>query len=379
MRKKICFVVAVPGTAQSFLRDHIEALSKEYDVYIAGNINDVKEIEMLNVKGWRHIDINRQISIFSDMKAVLQLRKYFSSMTFDAVHSVTPKAGLVCALAAFLVKIPIRIHIFTGQVWATKKGFLRHLLMNFDRLIARLDNYILVDGYSQRRFLLANTIVKEDKSLVLGSGSISGVNVDRFNPSEEIRNETRNTLGIQENKVVFVFMGRLNHDKGLHELLPAFNKIAAIRNDVFLLLFGSDEENVTSTFPKYENLNNSNFLYYGSTQEPHKMMQSGDIFVLPTYREGFGSSVIEAACLGLPTITSDAYGVLDASVPDETGLRCKVGDVDSLYNAMLALADNTDMRARMGQAGRKRVLELFAGDVVVKHWIDFYKKILSSK
>jgi len=379
MRKKICFVVAVPGTAQSFLRDHIEALSKEYDVYIAGNINDVKEIEMLNVNGWHHIDINRQISILSDMNAVLQLRKYFSSMKFDAIHSVTPKAGLVSALAGFLAMVPIRIHIFTGQVWATKKGLQRQLLMNIDRLIARLDNYILVDGNSQRRFLLDNKIVKKDKSLVLGSGSISGVNVGRFNPSEEIRDEARNTLGIPANKVVYVFMGRLNHDKGLHELLPAFNKIAAIRKDVFLLLFGADEENVAATFTDYNNLNKNNFLYYGATREPQNMLQAGDIFVLPTYREGFGSSVIEAACLGLPTITSDAYGVLDASVPDETGMLCKVGDVDSLYNAMLTLADNSDMRTRMGRAGRKRVLEHFAGEVVVKHWADFYKKLLNSK
>lgn len=153
-KKKICFVVAVPGTAQAFLRDHIASLSKEYDVYLAGNIKNETEIKGLNILGWKRIEINRQISIAKDVKAVLQLRKYFSEMNFDAVHSVTPKAGLVNALAGLLANVPIRIHIFTGQVWATKHGFTKKLLMGIDKMISCLNTHILVDGASQKQYLL---------------------------------------------------------------------------------------------------------------------------------------------------------------------------------------------------------------------------------
>lgn len=375
-KKKICFVVAVPGTAEAFLRDHIKALREDYDVFLAGNINSEKDVEMLDLTGWRQICILRPMSLSSDLKAVLQLSAYFKQMKFDAVHSVTPKAGLVCALAGFFAEVPIRIHIFTGQVWATRTGFIRWMLKSVDKFIAKLNTHILVDGGSQKNYLFKNGVIKADKGQVLGDGSISGVNLDRFNPLVETRMAVRKELGISDNKIVFVLMGRLNHDKGLYELLPAFARLAAENKNVFLLMFGSDEENVAATFGNYKHLNRDNFLYYGITCAPQRMLQAADVFVLPTYREGFGSSVIEAACLRLPTITSDAYGVLDASVPGVTGLQCKVGDVESLYVCMKELADDAEKRKVMGAAGRKRVQEKFAGAVVVCHWKEFYDRLL---
>ena len=375
-KKKICFVVAVPGTAEVFLRDHIKALCKDYDVFLAGNINSEEDVKMLDLVGWRKIGILRPVSLSSDLKAIRQLSAYFKQMKFDVVHSVTPKAGLVCALAGFLAKVPIRIHMFTGQVWATRTGFMRWMLKSVDKLIAKLDTHILVDGGSQKNYLVENGVFKADKGQVLGEGSICGVNLDRFNPLAETRIAVRKDLGISNDKIVFVLMGRLNHDKGLYELLPAFDRLAAENKGVFLLMFGSDEENVAATFGNYKHLKRDNFLYYGVTHAPQRMLQAADVFVLPTYREGFGSSVIEAACLGLSTITSDAYGVLDASVPGITGLQCKVGDVESLYNCMKELADDADKRKVMGAAGRRRVQEKFAGAVVVRHWKEFYDRLL---
>lgn len=377
VKKKICFVVAIAGTAQSFLRDHIKALREDYDVYLVGNIDDAKEVEMLELTGWKKVDIKRPISLINDLKAMCLLSSYFNEMKFDAVHSVTPKAGLVCALAGFLAHVPIRIHIFTGQVWATRKGAMRFMLKSLDWLIAKLDTHILVDGNSQKNFLVQQGVVSIKKAHVLGDGSISGVNMVRFDPSVDTRIAVRKELSITSDKVVFVFMGRLNHDKGLYELLPAFNRLSETNRNVFLLLFGMDEENVAATFGKYNNLTKENFLYYGATREPQRMLQAGDVFVLPTYREGFGSSVIEAACLGLPTITSDAYGVLDASVPGKTGLQCSVGDIESLYACMKELADDAEKRKAFGKAGRKRVQERFSGGVVVKHWKEYYDKLLS--
>lgn len=375
-KKRICFVVAVSITAHAFLKDHIEMLRKDYDVYLAGNIQSSNDVKGLNICGYYKIDIERKISIRKDLKAVCQLMIYFKKMKFSVVHSVTPKAGLICALAGFGVRVPIRVHIFTGQVWATRKGGGRFLLKALDWLIAKLNTHILVDGNSQKNFLVSQGIVSDTKARVLGDGSICGVNMVRFNPSVDVRVAVRKELGITDDKVVFVFMGRLNHDKGLYELLPAFNRLIVTNKNVFLILFGNDEEKVVATFGQYNNLTKSNFLYYGATSEPQRMLQVGDIFVLPTYREGFGSSVIEAACLGLPTITSDVYGVLDASVSGETGLQCKVGDVESLYACMKELAENTEKCKAFGRAGRKRVQEKFAGDIVVNHWKKYYDLLL---
>lgn len=374
---KICFVVSVPGTAHSFLKDHIAALSKDYDIYLACNLENPNEVKGLAIKGFHSFPIERKISLISDIKALHDLTTYFKRMKFDAVHSVTPKAGLVTALAARLAGIKHRIHIFTGQVWATRTGLMKHLLKSADKLISLSDNQILVDGESQRQFLISEGVVSEKKSRVLGAGSICGANTARFNPDTQIRKQQRASMNIPENKVVYTFMGRLNRDKGIFELFEAFNELIKTFPDAFLLILGWDEEGCMAMMNKYTNLRSGeNYLFYGPTSVPHLSLQASDVFCLPSYREGFGMSVIEASCLGLPVICSDAYGLADTMVDNETGLRCRVADVPTLLNAMQYFYIRPDERIRMGENGRKRVLELFRGEIIVNAWCDFYKSIL---
>lgn len=365
-------------SAQAFLKDHMEALQKCYQVSYVSNEPDESKISVPH-KGYHCVDIQRGISLWKDLKALHQLTRYFRSERFDAVHSVTPKAGLLTAMAGFFAGVPIRIHIFTGQVWANLKGPKRWLLKFMDKVLVLFGNQFLVDGEGQRQYLIQQGVLKEKNSMVLGKGSICGVNLERFNADATMRAEARKEVNVKDDQIVFAFMGRLNHDKGLYELLPAFDKLAEDYKNVFLLLFGADEENVASHFGEYKHLNDSNFLYYGLTREPQKMLQAGDVFVLPTYREGFGSSVIEASALGLPVICSDAYGVEDAMVDNVTGLRCKVGDVESLYNAMKAFVDNPDLIKKLGDAGRKRVIEDFDGVQMTQHWMEYYQELLPVK
>lgn len=377
MKKRICFVVAIPGTAESFLRDHIAALCKEYDVYLAGNIKSEDEVNMLALTGWHHVDIERGISLKRDFKAVWQAYRYFKKMKFDAVHSVTPKAGLVTAIAGWIAGISHRTHIFTGQVWATRKGVMRTLLKSLDKVITSLDNHILVDGKSQRAFLVKEGVLKEGQAEVFAHGSISGANSARFAPDAEARQEIRDKVGIKDSTLCYILLGRLNHDKGIGELYEAFNRLAAETKDVFMLLVGRDEENYLAKLPQYSNIKAGvNFHYYGLTPNPEKVLNAGDVFVLPTYREGFGTSVLEAACIGLPCISTDAYGVADAYIDGETGLRCHVGDVESLYQCMKRMHDNPDMVKTMGENSRVRVLRDFNGADLTACWVNFYKEIL---
>lgn len=376
-RKKICFVVAVTGTAQSFLKDHIKALAKDYDVYLVANLENAPDFILEGLTGIHHVPLVRNISIGKDFRALSELAAYFIKMKFDAVHSVTPKAGLVTALAARLAGVKHRIHIFTGQVWATRSGMMRRMLKNIDKYIATSNNHILVDGESQRQFLIAERIVSEKKSRVLGAGSICGADTERFNPDENIRLQQRTLMNIPDEKIVFTYMGRLNRDKGVYELLSAFNELSSTCPDAFLLMFGWDEENCLSKIDKYRNIRKGgNFLYLGPTSTPQLSLQAADVFCLPSYREGFGMSVVEASCLGLPVICSDIYGLTDTMVENETGLRCKVADIPTLVDAMKLFYDYPDERRRMGESGRERVLELFTGEKIVGAWCDYYKSIL---
>ena len=377
--KKIAFIVADPGSASAFLYDHFTELTNEYNIHLLANFGnyDISRFNALNIT-CHNIPIQRKISIWNDLKALSAIRKIYKKEKFDSVHSVTPKAGLLNALAGKLARIPHRIHIYTGQVWATRKGFMRSLLKFMDKIPAILNTELLVDGMSQREFLIKEGVLKENNSFVLANGSICGVRLERFNISEDVRKTEREKFGFTEEDVVFIFLGRLNHDKGIGELYEAFDKFVVENPKAKLLLYGSDEEGYEEKSKNYPNIiRDKNFFYPGLTRTPFDALQAGDVFVLPTWREGFGSSVIEAQALALPVITSDAYGVVDASVPGETGMRCKVNDPEGLYQCMKYYYDNPDIRKQHGLNGKKRVEEKFNNNVVTKAWLEFYRNMLS--
>lgn len=378
-KKKIAFVVAIPMTAQAFLMDHFRVLQNDFEIHLIANFPNKESMEIFIQQNiiCHDIKIQRDIRLGKDIKSLLNLYHLFKKEKFSSVHSVTPKAGLLTSIAAFLSHIKVRIHIFTGQVWATKKGAMRSLLKAMDKMIANLDTNILVDGESQRQFLIKEGVLSVKKSNVLADGSISGVKIERFAISAEVRERERRKFDFKRNDVVYIFLGRLNHDKGIGELYEAFNKLVIDSPNAKLLFYGMDEEHYIDRVKDFANIRlNENFFFPGLTNIPYEALQAGDVFVLPTWREGFGSSVIEAQALGLPVITSDAYGVVDASVENETGLRCKVGDSETLYKCMKSYYEHPKMREQHGNAGRKRVEEKFNNDVVSAAWSHYYKQML---
>lgn len=376
MRKRICFVVATPITATAFLMKHFEYLSKHFDIYLAANFEENTSIPFSSpyVKGIKNIAIQRNISPFKDLIALFSLQKYMSDMRFDAVQTVTPKAALLGILAAKIAQVKIRVHIFTGQVWHTKKGIFKSLLKSIDRLIVKWATHILVDGESQRRYLIENKILKISNSEVLGKGSISGVDVDRFSPNSIIRNQKR-TECLLSNQVVFLFLGRINKDKGILDLAQAFSKINKKYSDTKLVLVGPDEDNMQSQISEICNYTHS-VLFYGLTGQPEEVLQIADVFCLPSYREGFGTSVIEASLLGLPVICSDTYGLMETIIDNKTGLRHQVGNIDSIYLQMEKMLLDKDLRERLGKNGRDYVLQNFPSDLISNEWVSFYKKLL---
>lgn len=376
-RKKICIITAVPITATSFLRGHMSALSKSYSLHYVCNSPQTAGVP-LECDAFYDLPIERGFSVGKDLKALRLLYKYFKAQKFASVHSVTPKAGLLTALAARLARIPVRIHVFTGQVWATRKGLARWLLKTIDKIIVRLDSHILVDGKSQRSFLEQEGVLKPGQATVFGDGSLGGIDTERFAPDATARRQFRQELGIKDDTLVYLFIGRLTRDKGIRELFEAFDSLAAEARDVYLLLVGWDEEDYASKMKQYGHINASNARYYGATPNPEKIINAGDVCVLPTYREGFSTSVLEAACAGLPCIVSDAYGALDISVDGVTGLRCKVGDAESLYQCMKYFNENRSEVKTMGENGRERVLKSFSQERLTGYWVDFYHSLLDN-
>ncbi len=379
MKKKICFVVSSPLTANAFLLKHFDFLSKDYDLFLVANFKENLSNPFSSpfVKGVNNIVIQRDISILNDIKTICLLWKYFVGMKFDAVHTVTPKAGLLGILAGRMAGVRKRTHIFTGQVWHTRKGLIRELLIFCDRFIVMNATNILVDGESQRQFLIKNKIVNNSNAVVLGKGSISGVDTNRFIPSTTLRMEIRKKLGINSADIVFMFLGRINKDKGILDLAEAYNKLSLLHNNVRLVLVGNDEGNITSMI-RERIVKADSVILFGSTDTPEILLQACDVFCLPSYREGFGTSIIEASLLEKPIICSDTYGLMETVVESVTGLRHEVGNVDSLFSKMKLLYDNKEYREALGLNGRKYVVFNFSAEIISAHWLNYYNELLKS-
>ncbi|MDX8404950.1 MAG: glycosyltransferase family 4 protein [Mariprofundus sp.] len=369
--EKLCLVVASEMTVKAFLKEHIMALSSHYDVTLVVHTDqpDFAERNGLPIKVIP-LAIERAINPLADMRALYRLICIFRSHRFDLVHSVTPKAGLLAMLAAKVAGIHFRIHTFTGQVWATRHGFSRLLLKNMDRLLAASATHVLADSASQRRFLIDQGITGSEKLDVLADGSISGVDVDRFKPDDAARKAVREQLNIAGGEVLLLFLGRLNRDKGVLDLAQAVASVDG--NKLHLLLVGPDEAALKDEVQEITSGCADHVHFIDYTDSPEDYFSAADIFCLPSYREGFGSVIIEAAACAVPAIGSDIYGVSDAIVDGETGLLFPPGNVTALREAIEQMVIDSESRERMGQAALKRARNDFSTKRLVQAWMDYY-------
>ena len=372
MKKKVCFVVSSAMTVNAFLREPIRLLSEHYDVYVVLKLNPGESLP--DLEGFAKIfpvRIERKISPWRDFLAICQMVRLFRRYRFQLVHSVTPKAGLLAMTSAFLVGVGVRIHTFTGQVWTTRTGFSRWLLKNADRWIGWLSTDVLVDSASQCRFLLDEGVLVEAKSGVLAQGSISGVDTSRFKPDDRARTKIRNELSIPTGDMVFLYLGRLNRDKGLLDLASAFAGIDD--TGVHLLMVGPDEDRIGPQILTLAEGNAKRVYFVGFAAKPEEYLAAADVLCLPSYREGFGTVVIEAAAVGIPAIGSRIYGLVDAIAENESGLLFEVRNVKELRNCMSALCNDKVLRTRLGRQARERVLAQFTSEKLALSWLGYYR------
>jgi len=370
-RQRICFVVSSPLTVRAFLAKHIAALSEQFEVTVIANANPEKLSAEAPQARFFNVPIVRRISPLRDALAAIHLLFFFRRQGFTVVHSVTPKAGLLSMVAAWLARVPVRLHTFTGQVWVTRKGPMRALLREMDRVIARLATGVLVDSRSQREFLIANRVVTASKATVLGWGSICGVD-ERFRPNEAARDRVRSALRLPRDAVLFLYLGRVSRDKGVVDLAGAFAALAKRQASAYLLIAGPDEEGVIKRVEELLAGCRDRFRRIDFTDRPDECMAAADVFCLPSYREGFGQVAIEASAAELPVIASRIYGVTDAVVEGETGLFHAPGDVAALTERMQTLIEHPEMRRNLGSAGRARVLREFSAERVTRALLDYY-------
>lgn len=377
--KKIAIVVATPLTACVFLADQIKRLSKTNQVTLVADFSANPEFrDHFQDVAIEDIAIQREISLFADGRALFSLMRFFRSARPDLVHSVSPKAGLLAMLASYLTRVPLRIHTFTGQVWATKQGAARWLLKQLDKVIAFCASHILIDSPSQQTFLLNEKVVTAKQSTVLAQGSISGVDINRFIPDPAARTSVRNEHAIPEDAKVVLFLGRLKRDKGVLELIRAFTELGDAQ-DTFLFIIGPDEEHLTGQLEGIAKAKIAQIRFVPYTDEPQRYLASADLFCLPSYREGFGSVVIEAAACGVPAVATNIYGLSDAVEDGVTGLLVPVQNVDALCEGVRRLLNDPQLLKTMGENARSRAHQIFSQEHITDCLIDFYLALIEKE
>ena len=407
---RACTVSLSVGFVAGMLPD----LMKKYEVVLLSSpgpeMGDARE-----KYGVRTIEVpmERHISLMRDMVSLWRIIKVFWKERPDMVHSMTPKAGLLCMVAGWLTRVPVRVHTFTGLVFPTATGLQRRILMATDALTCFCATHVIPEGEGVKNDLLNNGITKKPLR-VLGYGNVMGIDLDKFSVlsvecskkcsvlSVECSDTKLRTQNSELKTFTFLFVGRIVRDKGMNELMAAFDKLSKKYAQARLVLVGRYENsldpisqeardiitrnpNIDAVGPKY----GDDLLAYYAT---------ADCFVFPSYREGFPNTVIEAGAMGLPCIVTDINGSreiitdecsvlsVECSESEKTqnlklktksnGLVIPSKDAEALYEAMEMMMTDEEMRQRMASCARQMIADRFEQGFVRRCLYDFYDEII---
>ncbi len=323
------------------------------------------------------IPLRRNFSFIYDLKSFFLLIYFFIKIKPDIVHSLMTKAGLFTSITAYITRVPIRIHTFTGQVWANDQGFKRFLLKFVDKVICFLNSGCLTDSPSQSNFLFNNGIkFRGAKIPTLLNGSLSGVDLNKFNKESLTRESSdfASELDISSSDFVIAYIARKSLDKGCIDMLHIFLDVLK-RYRVKLLFIGPDESNgeIKKVYDKYPDLK-SNIIEYGFVNNHHIFLNISNLLCLPSHREGFGSIVIDAAALGVPSVGYNIPGLSDSISDGYTGRLFDLGNKKGIADFICHLISNRSLLNVYSKNAVKYVHENFNADLLNSELYSYYDK-----
>ena len=321
------------------------------------------------------VSMERGVAPLADVASLIRLCRVLKQLQPSMTEFSTPKAGLLGNLAAKLCRIPTRVYLLRGLRLETLSGLKRRLLLSAERIAAASAHHVLCNSKSLRAKALKLGIAPPEKLHVLGGGSSQGVDTERFSPGPEM---VRRSLRIPNDCPVIGFVGRLTCDKGIPELLQAFERILQKVPEARLLLVGwfDESDDALSEAVRRHIMTHAQILYTGFVADTAPYYRAMDLMVLPTWREGFPNVVLEAGSTGIPVVATHSTGACDSVLPEVTGLLIPAGYPEAIAEAVIRLIRNPDERFRMGRAAREWVITRFVNEHVLGLTVDFYKKLL---
>ncbi len=379
---KILYCVTIPLSAQTLLRGQFSYFAGSgYDVHLAcaqgPELDDIAEREGVTVHGVR---MYREASLLHDLPSLLEMLALIRRIRPDVVNAGTPKAGLLGMLAAWMAGVPVRVYVMRGLRLETAAGFTRRMLTLTEKVACSCAHKVVCVSSSLRELAVATGLVSPDKATVIGSGSSNGVDIERFRPDGQLIEKTghlRAEHGLPHSAPTIGFIGRLTRDKGIVELATAFERLYAEDSSVRLLLVGDTEDG--DPLPEHTRevlLGHPGVIRTGFVSETAPYYHLMDVLCLPSHREGFPNTPLEAAAAGRPTVTTDVTGARDSVEDGSTGLVVRCGDIDALTQALRRLLSNPGLARRMGKQAERRAAEQFSPERIWKGLEEVYRELL---
>lgn len=358
-----------------------ELIAAGWDVHLVTDPSEgferLREISGLTLHA---LPMKRPPSPLHDLRSLMRWRSLLKTLRPDVVVAGTPKAGLLGMVSARMQKVPTRVYHLRGLRYEGLSGLNRFISLRMEHLAARSATVLLCDAPSMRAAVIEAGLESSNRTIVLGSGSACGVELDRFHPpTDDERHEAREHFDISPSAFVIGFVGRITRDKGIVELLRAAAEVHASHPQIVLLLVGPIEEPHGLAAEELASLEEPWVRTPGYLPDPTAAYRAMDVYCLPSHREGFPISPLEAMASQLPIVSTDATGCIDAVRPGVTGLVVPVKDTARLVQALLSIIENPELGKAMGVQGRAWVTADFDSRQVTQNFVNFMISLTAEK
>lgn len=376
MKKKLIRTSTIPASLETLLKGQLQMLSKYYNVLAVSSPGE--EMRVLEKReGVRTIAIpmERRISLIKDFISLIRLIILFAKEKPDMVHSITPKAGLLSMLAAWITRVPVRMHTFTGLVFPTATGKMQKLLIMMDRLTCFCATHINPEGEGVKRDLVDYKITSKPLHII-ANGNVNGIDLEYFDRTPEVMEKARSYR--EEGSFTFCFVGRMVKDKGINELVRSFLRLYQENGRVRLLLVGPFEKELDPVSPKVEEqiLHHPEICFMGLQCDVRSFLAASDALVFPSYREGFPNVVIQAGAMGLPAIVTDINGCNEIVLPEQNGVVIPPKNEQALYEAMKYFVTHPEEVEKMAENARPLIASRYEQQRVWDALLAEYKSII---
>ncbi|MCL4430966.1 MAG: glycosyltransferase family 4 protein [Epsilonproteobacteria bacterium] len=362
MKKKISIIVTVPLSLETWFKGQPRYLSNFYDIeLITSESQSVEQICTYENVSVTLVDFTRQINPIKDLKVLMTLWSHFRRTKPDMVYSITPKAGLLGMISAWLARVPVRLHLIVGLAYFGSVGKRRFLLKSIERI-----TYFFSTNLYANSLNLPNIIAKEltsKKINVIGYGSVNGVDTEFFKDTMTSKEKSafRNRFSINDEDFLLLFTGRIVGDKGVNELVKAFDVLSKKHSRIHLLMVGDYEHHLDPIKPEtYDLIQNNSRIHTVSFQsDVRPYFCIADLLILPSYREGLPNVLIEGGSCGLPLIATDINGCNEVIIEGENGLLIPLKSANALENAIETVLTNAILYNKLKTNARTSILRRY--------------------